>query len=100
MEPCTLYAAFGGLFINGLSLLELYSVPKEQRPDFRDPLYWLPFLAWPVIGGVLALAYKESQTALSPILAINVGASAPLIIRSMISAAPFARQPIQPKPGA
>ena len=93
MEESLFFAAFGGLAINGLSLLELKGVPKDKRPDFRDFFCWLPFLAWPLVGAVLAYAYTASGTALSPILAINIGASAPLIIRGMVSAAPSSIDP-------
>ena len=34
-----LLAAFGGIAINLLNLMELQKLEKGQRPDFRDPLY-------------------------------------------------------------
>ena len=94
-----LLAAFGGLAINLLNLVELQKVGKDQRPDFRDPLYWLPFFVWPVLGGVLAYAY-ETETDLNAILAINIGVSAPLIIRAFAAASPFGKSSIDPGAGA
>ena len=79
-----------------LSLGLAYHFRPECRLSVRGPAELYGFTHWTV----LALAYKESQTVLSPILAINVGASAPLIIKSFLSAAPFTQQPIDPKPGA
>ena len=39
-------------------------------------------------GGLLALAYARSDFTLKPILAINIGASAPLLIQTFISQTP------------
>ena len=84
-----LFAVFGGLAINVLRLFELVNVPRSRWPDtFRDPLYALQFLALPILGGVLAYAYEASGMTLSPILAINVGASAPAILKSFGSVTP------------
>ena len=82
-----LFAAFGGLCVNLFGLLELRLVPKARRPDFTDPLYWAPFVVWPAVAAGLALAYVWSGISLTPILSINVGASAPLILRSMAETA-------------
>ncbi|MBJ7900022.1 MAG: hypothetical protein GC158_08915 [Cyanobacteria bacterium RI_101] len=71
-----------------LELAELYKIPKTQRPDFRDWLYWVPFVVNPLLGGCLTLAYALSEIELSPILSINIGASAPLILRTMAQIAP------------
>ena len=88
------YGIFGGLAVNILRLIELIHLPLEQRPaTFTDPLYIVQFVSLPLMGGVLAYAYQASGTALSPILAINIGASAPLILKSFASAA----HPIGPR---
>ncbi len=93
-----LFAAFGGFAINLLNLMELQNVEKDKWPDFRAPIYWLPFFVWPILGGVLAYAY-ETETDLNAILAINIGVSAPLIIRGFAAASPFRKSPIDPGPG-
>lgn len=80
--------AIGGLLIQLLSLAELYRIPKSRRPDFKDFIYWLPYLINPFFGGILAYAYFDGQEHVNKLLAIHVGASAPLIIRSMISTLP------------
>jgi hypothetical protein len=81
-------AFFGGLAVNLLNLMELQNVPKDRRPDFKDPLYWLPYVIWPLMGGLLAYIYEASNNPLKPIIAFQVGASAPLIIRAMARAVP------------
>lgn len=82
------YAAAGGLGINLLNLIELKNVPKNRRPDLKDPLYWLYFVITPLLGAGLAFLYDSSNIKLQPILAANIGASAPLILRSMASVIP------------
>ena len=92
-------AAVGGLAVHLFNLVELQNVPKDRRPDFRDWLYWLPFAVMPFLAAVVAFAYEQSGTTLSPILAINVGASAPLLLKSFASASPF-KTPLDPGAGA
>lgn len=84
-----LYAFCGGIAVNLISLTELRSIPKTQRPQtFSDWIYCLWFFGVPIVGGFLAYAYQNSSINLSPILAINIGASAPLILKSLAAAAP------------
>ena len=81
-----LFALFGGFAINLLRLFELLNLPRSKRPEtFHDWLYLLQFLALPILGGGLAYAYQASGTSLSPILAVNIGASAPAILKSFAS---------------
>lgn len=80
-------AACGGLLGKLIDLVELHAVPKNRRPDLKEFLYWLQFVIWPAAGGILALAYQESGHAVRGLLALNIGLSAPLIVKSMMSAA-------------
>ena len=88
MNEPILFAAGGALAIKLMDLAELSNVPIERRPDLKDFFYWLPFLILPLVGGFLAYAYANSGTVLTPILAINIGASAPLILKSLASTIP------------
>jgi hypothetical protein len=80
--------------------MELRNIPKEERPDFKDWLYWVPYIVWPVLAGLLVFAYEQSGTPLSPILGLNVGVSAPLIFRQMVKSNPFGKNRINPGKGA
>jgi len=93
-------AIIGGFSINILQLMEYSKLPKLERPDFKDFLFWLPYFVWPILGGVLAFAYLESGINLSPLLALNVGLSAPLIFRAMIEANPIKATTIDAGAGA
>ena len=95
-----LFAAFGGLAFKLLELAELRNVPKSQRPDLKDPIYWLPFLIGPIVGGALAVAYGYPDDPLKPLVAVNVGVSAPLILRSMAAINPLDTNGIDPGDGA
>jgi hypothetical protein len=99
MQPSVIFAAFGALAMQLLSLLEIRNIPKTKRPDFKDFFYWLPFIVSPLIGAGLALAYIFPNDALKPLVAINVGVSAPLILRSMANINPFEKS-IDPGKGA
>jgi len=81
-EPVVL-AAIGGSVVNILDLLELQHVPKNQRPDFHDFLYWLPFFVWPVLGGLVGYLYDDSTLPLGKIVAFHLGLSSPLILKTM-----------------
>jgi|SRR6266571_2964459 hypothetical protein len=88
MEPFW-FGIIGGLAINLLRLADLAHVPHAERPKtFSDPYYVVQFLVLPLLGGVLVFAYHAGGTAISPILALNIGASAPLIFKSFGSAIP------------
>ena len=100
MDKLIIYGAIGGFLINILNLLELRFVPKEERPDFKDILYWLPFIVWPLTGGFLVHIYQATNFTLQPLLAFNVGLSAPLTIRAMAEANPFGKKAIDPGQGA
>lgn len=84
MYDLILIAAFGGLCIQLLSLLELNKLEVKDRPDFSDWTYYLPWVINPFFGGVLAYIYIASDFDLSPILSLHIGASAPLILRAMV----------------
>lgn len=87
-----LYGFLGAFLLNLIRLAELANVPKIERPDtFTDWVWVFQFLALPVVGGVLAAVYHIDGTALKPLLAMNIGLSAPLIIRAMAGAVPTIR---------
>ena len=100
INPGVWYAVFGALGIKLLELAELYKLPKLERPDLKDWLYWVPFIVMPILGGGLAQMYISSEILLKPILAVNIGVSAPLILRAMAELNPFAESAIKTPPDA
>jgi hypothetical protein len=90
-------AFWWGVFGGGCS--ELLAIFKLRQRAMRDwPKwskmwsYWVISGVWVFLGGLLVVAYLNSDVKLSPILAINLGASTPLIIERVFSQAP----PIEP----
>jgi len=84
-----LFGTLGGLLINVVKLAELSALPRIERPPtFSDPLWVFQFFALPLVGGVLAWIYEADGTALKPLLAMNIGVSAPLILRTLANTVP------------
>ena len=82
-----LYGLGGGLVPELVALYRMRQQP--QLPQwFKSWIYWLPTIAMIAAGGGLAAAYAASGSQLGPILAINVGASAPLILSTITASAP------------
>jgi hypothetical protein len=83
------YGFLGGLAVNLLRLGDIARLPKPDRPEtFSDWMYCIQFISLPMLGGLMAHAYHGSGSPLTPILAINVGASAPAILKTMAGAVP------------
>ena len=83
------FGILGGLLINIVRLAELANTPRIQRPPtFSDPLYVFQFVALPLVGGALAYVYQAEGAVLKPLLAMNIGVSAPLILKTLAAAVP------------
>lgn len=91
-----LWALGGGLAAEALRWWRLVQSHRAgtslNLPAYaRSPFYWALTGVIVLAGGMLAVAYAASGQALGPILAINIGASAPLIIQGLASSAPAPR---------
>lgn len=89
---------FGGI---GAELAVLFAVRQQNPADFphwvRSWVYYIAAFLMAVAGGFVATAYARSGTALTAILAIQVGASAPLFFRKARDV--VAKPPSPPEPG-
>ena len=84
-----LYGLLGGALAEVLGLFKLRRQAPGSLPTWlRSWFYWLITGAMVLAGGALVAVYLKSGLMLSPILAVNVGASAPLIVGSLFSQAP------------
>ena len=84
-----LWGCVGGLLSQLLRLIRHSNLPKESRPLLvSDPWFWIGWLLLGIVGGILSLAYERSGVHLPPIVAINIGASAPLIVEKLLSSVP------------
>lgn len=73
-------------------LLGLFRMRKDLAAEFpvylKSGWYWSITLLMILAGGVLVVVYLKSGMLLNPLLAVNVGASAPLILGSLGSQMP------------
>jgi hypothetical protein len=81
-----LWAAAGGV---ALEVVGHYKIRKSNFPQWlKTKRYWFSTAAMILVGGGLAFTYVESGYALHPLLALNVGAAAPLILERLSAVAP------------
>ncbi len=90
------FATGGALAYKSLDFLELHKLPKSQWPNF-SLLYWFAFLLHAILGGGLAYVYLRAGQNLGPILAVNIGITAPFLLRTIANQAD---SPIQVDPDA
>jgi len=88
-----LWGVLGGLLSELLAWFQLRMQTAANLPQYlRFLFYWAVTAIMALAGGVIVVIYLRSDIALKPIVAVNVGASAPLLI------AKFVGQP--PEPGS
>lgn len=88
--PIVLFGVAGGM---AAELLKWYGRREELHrgvPDFaKSWSYWVVTFAMVAAGGLLVYAHQASGTiTLSPILALNIGASAPLLLGALAKQVP------------
>ena len=75
------WGALGGFFVELRGLFRLRQQAPENLPSWlRGTFYWVVTFGMILSGGILVIAYLRSNVPITPILAINVGASAPAFI--------------------
>jgi hypothetical protein len=86
------WEGFGWGILGGAlgELLGWFKLRHESRlPDYlKSPFYWFVTIFMLLSGGVLVVAYLHSKIDIQPILALNVGASAPLLIQTFVAQTP------------
>jgi len=88
-EAAFVLGLVGGFMLNLVRFAELANIPKIERPPtFSDWVWVVQFLGMPVAGGILAYAYNADGINLKPILALNIGLSAPVILKAMAAVVP------------
>jgi hypothetical protein len=77
------YAILGGVLAELVGLARLrYEHPKNWPEYYRWSSFYILTAIFVFVGGVVALVF-DAQQALSPMLALNVGASWPLILERL-----------------
>ena len=85
------FGLIGGLLAELLGLFKLRQQAPNDLPFWiKSPFYWIITALMVLAGGALVVIYKKSNIDLQPIVAVNLGASAPLIIGSLVAQTPRA----------
>jgi hypothetical protein len=79
-----LYGACGSAAVEIVNLVAAFSSGRAIPARYRSKGFWFVRFLLVLVGGILAVAYDVH----SNILAIHIGASAPLIINNMRSHLP------------
>ncbi len=83
------WGVFGGFLAELLGLFKLRHEAPGTFPEWlKSPFYWGVTVVMILAGGGLVVAYLKSQFTLNALLAVNIGASAPLILGTLISQVP------------
>jgi len=89
MPPEFWWGVTGGFLAELCGLWKLRHELGEKLPPYlRSWFYWVMTLFMILSGGIMALIYVSSGVKLSPIVAVNIGASAPLLIGSLTASPP------------
>jgi hypothetical protein len=84
-----LFGCLGGCLAELLGWWKLRQQdPRDFPPWVKSPLYWILTFLMICAGGLLVVVYIASDIPIKPILAVNVGASAPLILESLVRQTP------------
>jgi hypothetical protein len=76
----------GAFLAEFLALWELRHDPASQPKYLKSPYYWIMNLLMACMGGGLAMLYGFKEV--NAILVVNIGASAPLILKSLATNVP------------
>jgi len=77
-------------------LAEFLSISKHRGEAVRDwpakvrlPSYWVFGVLWVLVGGLLAVLLSSMEgVRFNELVAVNIGASAPLLVERLIAKAP------------
>jgi uncharacterized membrane protein len=76
------FAFIGGILGNVIKLLDMLNKPTKDRATI-DWIYWANFLVFPIVGVFLVYVHIYDGAQLTGWAAVNIGASAPLILKSL-----------------
>lgn len=92
-----LWGLFGGVGAEAsVVFTHRHRAPKDFPYWLRSWTYYAACLVMVLLGGGIAVAYASSGTTLNAILAIQIGASAPLIFRKLSESIPEKPEPPDP----
>lgn len=89
LEEGFLFGIIGGFFAEIFGLFNLRRSSPNKFPTWiKYWHYWVITLLMIASGGLLVIVYIKSGIDIKPIIAVNIGSSAPLIIQTLTAQAP------------
>ena len=89
MEMYVWLPALAGLIIQILNLTEAAKLTPDRRPNFKDPIYWIPFIVGPFLGGFAGFfSFHDDPNSFTAYLGVQVGVAAPLILKGLANSIP------------
>jgi hypothetical protein len=80
-----LFGVIGGAVAEVLKWWQLREAPNPPA-YLKSVFYWVITVIMTLVGGILAIAYNVDAS--KPLLAINIGVSAPMILKGLASIIP------------
>ncbi len=88
MTELIYWAIFGSVLSEVLLLRKRLKTPKSRRPKY-SVLEVIGLVVINLFLGIgLVCLYHSTGTALNPVLAVNIAASAPIIVQTLVSSPP------------
>lgn len=82
-----LFAFLGGVAAEAVGWWELCKAKPNEFPQYlKQPFYWIMTAIMAGLGGLLAVSHHAEE--MGALLAINIGASAPLVLKSLARSLP------------
>lgn len=92
MSEYILIPALAGFVAQLLNFLELAKIDATRRPNFKDPIYWLPYIVGPILGAAAGyFSFHDNIENFTTMLGAQVGIAAPLTLKGLANAAPHLR---------
>ncbi len=82
-----LIPALGAMVIQLLNLMEAATLEPAKRPNFKDFVYWLPYIIHPILAAIIGWAYFD-HVSYNNLSALQIGACVPLFIKQIINVLP------------
>lgn len=83
------WGVLGGFLAELLQWFGMRRTLPADLPEWtRSPFYWAITLLMILAGGGLVVVYVESSLLANPFIAVNIGASAPLILGKLAQQTP------------
>jgi hypothetical protein len=83
------YGVAGGVLGPVLSLVQWSRTPQQERPSppLYDAGFWLGGVLLALLGGFAVFLYEHTNVVFNPVLAVHIGASAPILFQQLLSTA-------------